>query len=70
MKMFSTNTVNFGIGYTFWKGPGSAFSKGSFFLRVRFIKLTLELDTRGVFRTQSNIYDGASFQKQLAAFNG
>ena len=70
MKMFLTNTVNFGIEYTFCKGPGSAFSKGAFFLRVRFIKLKLELDTRGVFRTQSNIYDGASFQKQLTAFNG
>ena len=27
------------------------------------------VNTRGVIRTQSNIYDGVSFRKQLTAFN-
>ena len=43
-----TNTVHFGIGCVFCKGPGSAFSKDLYFLKVRFIKysiwcLTLEV---------------------------
>ena len=48
VKVFLTNTVNFGIGSAFSIGLGSAFSKGPLFLKVQFIKyviwwLTLEL---------------------------
>ena len=47
IKVFLTNTMNFGIGSAFSLGPRSAFSKGPLFLKVRFIKyaiwwLTLE----------------------------
>ena len=48
VKVFLTNTVNFGIGSAFSIGLGSAFSKGPLFLKVKFIKyviwwLTLEV---------------------------
>ena len=47
IKVFLSNTVNFGTGSTFFVGPESAFPKGPLFPKVRFIKyviwwLTLE----------------------------
>ena len=33
--------MSFGIGSTFFIGPGSAFSKGPIFVKVRFIKYVI-----------------------------
>ena len=48
---------------------GPLFLKAHFFWRSLYKVRHLMVNTRGVFRTQSNIYDGASFQKQLTAFS-
>ena len=42
IRMLLTNTVNVGIWSVFSIGPGSAFSKGPLFLKVRFIKYATE----------------------------
>ena len=58
IRVFLTNTVNVGIGSVFSIGPGSAFSKGPVYKVCH-----LMVNTRGVFRTQSKIYDEAFFRK-------
>ena len=58
IRVFLTNTVNVGLGSTFSIGPGPAFSKGPVYKVCH-----LMVNTRGVFRTQSKIYDEAFFRK-------
>ena len=67
IKVFLTNTVNFGIGSAFFIGPGSAFSKGPLsedpvskvchLIWYAFDKVCHLPPARGVFRTQSKIYN-------------